>query len=419
MKGQQFETSELARVNSVLVNTFTSVTTNLEDLVGAFREGGPAGRIFGQRFETTAAALGAFAEAGFRGTQGGTAFRQTLTRLAKVTPDAAAALGELKVSPDELFDAEGGLRDFIDIVEVFERKGLDGARAVRIFGEEAGPKFAAVVGIGSAKIREIHGGLGDLERPLRVAETRMAGATGSTRGFLSALEGLAIAVGDSGLIEWFTGIVRKGTAWVRNLSELNPGLLRTGTIVAGVAAAIGPLLIGAGLAVQGFGGLIIAAKKLKFVLAAVKFLGLTPVGLAISAVIVAGGLLIKHWDKVKAFAGRVWGGIVSAVRNPVKTIRRLIDGLKSLVPDWLRNLFAGDAPTGVKIERTGDGIAPPTRQRPGGRRPAAAGSTAFSVERSEQVVRVQFEDLPRGARVDRRGAPDVPVDVGLNLAGAR
>src|SRR5690606_18231414 len=106
-----------------------------------------------------------------------------------------------------------------------------------------------------------------------IAAVQMEGFAGGMKALTSALEGLVLAIADSGLLEWATALAERVTDWLQRLAETNPEMLRLGTIIALVAAAIGPLLVVLGMAVSGAGAL---AGALSFLL--------SPIGLVIAAV---------------------------------------------------------------------------------------------------------------------------------------
>jgi TP901 family phage tail tape measure protein len=115
--------------------------------------------------------------------------------------------------------------------ELFGKIGIAGGAALQEFGKTGElAKF-------SEAMKKVDGTAG------RMAKTMNMGAAGSMKSLMSALEGLAIAIADSGLLKWFTDIVQKITGWVRRLTESNPKILKWGSIIALVAAGIGPLLV--------------------------------------------------------------------------------------------------------------------------------------------------------------------------------
>lgn len=112
--------------------------------------------------------------------------------------------------------------------------------------------------------------------------------------------------------------------------------------IAGIAAAVGPVLVLAGKAITTVASIVGGIGKLSTALSGLSgILGAGgPVILAITAAIAAGVLIYKNWDKIKAAAKKLgtalkkaWDGIKSAAStawNAVKdTISKAWDGIKS------------------------------------------------------------------------------------------
>ena len=62
-----------------------------------------------------------------------------------------------------------------------------------------------------------------------------------------AVKGLTIAIATSGILEFVTQFVLGATSIVQALAQSNPELLKWGVVIAGVAAALGPVVAGLGL----------------------------------------------------------------------------------------------------------------------------------------------------------------------------
>src|SRR5690606_4396274 len=93
-----------------------------------------------------------------------------------------------------------------------------------------------------------------------IASTQMEGLNGALKTLESAWEGLVLAVAYSGLLEWATAAVQKIAEWVQKLGEANPELLKWATLIAAVAAAIGPLLVVVGTLLSSISHIVTALK---------------------------------------------------------------------------------------------------------------------------------------------------------------
>lgn len=159
--------AELPHMADVLAATAVKTNADISDLGESFKYVGPIAASAGATFEDVAASLGIIANAGIKGSMGGTALRQTFSALLAPTKQQAKLLGELGIS---LTDAQGKFIGFIPTVAEFERvfAGISSdaektAIVMRLVGDRAGPALAAMIKKGSAEI-------GRLAEELRTAD---------------------------------------------------------------------------------------------------------------------------------------------------------------------------------------------------------------------------------------------------------
>jgi len=237
LTGFRLEAAELARVNDVLASASINSNTNVAQLGEGMKYVAPIASGLGVSIEEATAAMGFMSDAGLQASLAGTGLRRILSTVAQ---DA----GKLGITA---FDAAGNLLPLADIIEQLEARSLTTAEALEYFGDRGGPALEALLSRGSSALREFTGELEDSGGTAeRIANAQMEGLNGALKEFRSALEAVGLAIADSGLLEWATDLVKEVAALLRGLSETNPELLRVGTIAAGVAAAIGPLLVALG-----------------------------------------------------------------------------------------------------------------------------------------------------------------------------
>ncbi|MFF7901166.1 phage tail tape measure protein [Streptomyces sp. NPDC007920] len=303
LSGYGFQAKDLGRVNDILAKTFTSTNTDMQMLGESFKYVGPVAKSAGLQFEETSAAIGMLGNAGIQGSQAGTTLRMAIARLAKPPKAAQKALKALGIS---VTDSEGKMRPLVDIVRQLEKTGADTAQMMTIFGIEAGPGMQALVSQGSGALAQL---TKDLENSggtaEQIAKTQMEGLNGSLKGLQSAFEGLVLEIADSGILDWATQFTDKLTGLVSQLAKTNPAVFKIGSVVALVAALVGPLLVGLGFAISGIG-------------TALGFL-LSPVGAVIAGVgLLAAGIALAYAtsqpfrDFVNDLAARLQTGLVTA-----------------------------------------------------------------------------------------------------------
>lgn len=257
LTGFSFEVEQLGRVNDVLSKAFTSSNTDLVQLGQAMKFAGPTAAGFRQDFEEVVAVLGTFGNAGIQASMAGTALRGALVRLANPSREAGDIIKDLGI---KVFDSEGQMRSFVDILEDFEKSGASAAQIMQIFGQRAGPAIQAALSQGTASIREFSAMLKDSAGTAAdIAAAKMAGLKGATLEMTSAFEGLQIAIAESGLLEFASKLARGLAGVFRELTVLPPEILAFGTGLSGIVT------IGAGvLSLLGFMAAALAAVKIAF-----------------------------------------------------------------------------------------------------------------------------------------------------------
>ena len=160
------------------------------------------------------------------------------------------------------------------------------------------------------------------------------------------------------------GLVGQFSSW---LSKLDPKLLTVIATIGGILAITAPLLITLGKVATGISAIIKVVNLLGGSVGLLSSGSLLPIIAVIGAVIAAGVLLYKNWDKIKEVAKslrdgivRVWSNIVESTKETWKAVRdaivapfkwakeklsSLIDTIKSWFPIDLGSLFTGDTST--------------------------------------------------------------------------
>lgn len=161
-------------------------------------------------------------------------------------------------------------------------------------------------------------------------------------------------------LEKVVDLVGKFANW---LSKLSPETLTVIATIAGVLAVLAPLLITIGKVATGIGAIIKVVNLLSGSVGLLSSGTLLPIIAVIAAVVAAGVLLYKNWDKIKKAASllgnkikSVWTAIKTATKTAWTTIRdavtkpfttaydkvkKIIDKIKGWFPIKLGNLFKG------------------------------------------------------------------------------
>ncbi|CDX39185.1 conserved hypothetical protein [Mesorhizobium sp. ORS 3359] len=351
-----------AKVIGDLINQFGLKVSQLPDIVnqvtGAVNESslsfddyalaiGQAGSVaggLGVSFNDFNAALAATATSFSSGSDAGTSFKTFLQRLVPQSKQAAAMMSKLGLS---FFDSTGKMKSMSEIAQILQDKlgrlsqeDLNDAVST-IFGTDAMRTAINLMHQGAKGVDEVMGKL-KATNGADIAATRVKGLTGELNQFNSAIENLSIAIGKSGLLDFVTKLVERGTEFVQTLSSMDPAILRLGTEIAAVAAAIGPTLIALGLLGRGIGfvfggiGQLIGA----VILLRNAFLTLTPLGrliLLVAAGIKGVGIVLdliknKQFDSAKAASAhqKALAELDGAMKNVAAGVPGASEALKQL-----------------------------------------------------------------------------------------
>ena len=442
LTGYRLKTTDLAHANDVLVKTFTSSNVNLEMLGASFRKVGPIAASMNIPIEETAALIGALGNAGIQAEEAGTGLRNMFLNLTKPANEAKKVLANLKIKKSDIVDSTGKVKSLIDVVGIFAKSGANASDIATVFGKRAGPQFAALLGQGAPAIRALAESLklqNNTGTTAKIAAVQMKGAAGAMKALKSAAEGLAIAIGDSGLLQWFTKGALSVTEFLQGLIKTSPWILKVGVIAAGVLAVVGPLVFVFGALATGISALIPIAGALGIGFGSlIAIIGGIP--LAIAGVVAAGVLLYKNWETVKEWSAYVWDSIVGdifSLMNPIAWLIGIVDtvleswdpllgfwenigdviagvfgkakGVIGRILNYVPNLFKGDDKN--KKSAIANASLGPVRD-------LNANAAALGPVKSESKVMVDFSNLPKGTVIRTEKDPGSNLDVTTGLQAA-
>ncbi|MCG1878873.1 phage tail tape measure protein [Staphylococcus epidermidis] len=240
----------------VLAQTSSKANTDVRGLGDAFKYAAPVAGALGYTIEDTSIAIGLMSNAGIKGEKAGTALRTMFTNLAKPTKAMKDKMDELGIS---ITDSNGEMLPMRDVMDQLRTKmgGLSkdqqAAAASTIFGKEAMSGALAVINASDEDYKKLTKSIdGSSGASKRMANEMEGGIGGAMRKMKSAIESLAISLGDA-----LAPILYKVATWVTKLatkfSNLPSGVQKTIAVVGLLAAAIGPLLMVFGVMVSTIG----------------------------------------------------------------------------------------------------------------------------------------------------------------------
>lgn len=221
----------------------------VEALGEAMRYAAPTADAFGMTLQDTAAAMGVLANAGIKGSQGGTTLNAMLRDMKNNAKNGAIAIGKTKVA---LTNADGSYRSYAAIVRDID-KATSGMTASQrdaalgaIFGDESLKGILATLKQGPDALDAMTEGM----YACGGAAADMAATMGDNlKGDLAILESgaqdMAIALSDW-LMPAARGVVQGVTDLIGKFNALDDGTKNTIFRIGAMAAAAGPLLLNGG-----------------------------------------------------------------------------------------------------------------------------------------------------------------------------
>ncbi|MBU6948738.1 phage tail tape measure protein [Staphylococcus haemolyticus] len=306
-----------------------------------------------------------------KGEKAGTALRTMFTNLAKPTKAMKDKMEELGIS---ITDSNGKMLPMRDVMGQLRDKfkGLSkdqqASAAATIFGKEAMSGALAVINASDEDYKKLTKSIDNSTGAAkRMSDEMEGGIGGSIRKMKSAIESMAISIGDV-----LAPHIRKAAELLAFLADKfanMPGWVKTAVVGLGVfAAALGPLILATGAFTAALGSIMttigpvmtgitkagglmnflgtkapFAAKGLTLVGGAFKFM-LGPVGLAITAIVAIGTAFVVAYKKSETFRN-----IVHTVIDPVVNALKNLWNTAKVVFNALKNLFSGNTLPTVDI----------------------------------------------------------------------
>ncbi|HAR6121620.1 TPA: phage tail tape measure protein [Staphylococcus pseudintermedius] len=344
----------------VLAQTSSKANTDVTGLGEAFKYVAPVAGSFGFSVEDTSIALGLMANSGVKASQAGTALKSMMTKLAKPTGEAKKTMESLGIS---ITDSEGKMLPFRDIMDQLRgslgglSKAQQSAAVKTLFGQEAMSGILPIINASDEDYQKLTKSIDNSAgASKRMSDEMEGGIGGSIRKMKSAIESMAISIGDV-----LAPHIRRAADFLAMLADKftsMSGWVKTGVVGIGVfAAALGPLILTTGMFTAALGSIMttlgplmtgivkagglmnflgtkapFAAKGLTLVGGAFKFM-LGPVGLAIAAVVAIGTAFVVAYKKSETFRNivhTVIDPVVNAFKNLWNTAKEVFNALKSL-----------------------------------------------------------------------------------------
>lgn len=315
LRAFQLGADQAGRVADVFTTAVNNSNFSMEGLLDAMAKGGPLASSYNMSIEETVASLASMTNLNIKASEAGTAFNSFLARFSKeqFTTTFNKKLKALNGNMVRFTDEAGNLRKPLDLLkEIGEAtaslgSGTRGDVMSELFGvKQFGKGVGGAAGaIDAQKLLKklVNESGGEAER---VAALMDSGIGGSFRRVMSAVEGVAISIGESlapAMME-LSKIIEANLGVVVEWIEKNKGIIITAVAVAAGVVGIGAALIvlGAAISLASFG---MSALMATFgVMASILGLIFSPIGLIVIALSGLIAMVIKVRGTIdNAFTG--------------------------------------------------------------------------------------------------------------------
>lgn len=334
--GFGMEAKESTRVADLLTQAANSGTIGINDLGESFKYIAPVAGSMGLSIEDVTTALSAMSMSGIKGSQAGTSLRGVLTRMVKPTDQVAAAMDELGIV---LTNSDGTFKSLDQILSEMRGSfsGLTDEQktyyAATLAGQEGMSGLLSLLNMSQEEYDEIAASMDNASGVAKeTAEVMRDNLSADVEELMGSLESLAITLASlivpalRDFVQWLTQLINKFTA-------LSPETQKTILTIAGIAAAIGPVILVIGKLVTAVGSVVTAFGKIKAAIPAIKagfvaikgaIAGISAPVIAVVAVIATLVAAFKHlWDTNEEFRNNIIG-----IWNEIKdTLSGFFDGI--------------------------------------------------------------------------------------------
>lgn len=333
--------------------------TTVEALGEAMKYAAPTADAFGMTLQDTAAAMGVLANAGIKGSQGGTTLNAMLRDMKNNAKNGAIAIGKTKVA---LTNADGSYRSYAAIIRDIDKATSSMTASQRdaalgaIFGDESLKGILATLKQGPDALDAMTEGMYACGG---AAEDMAATMGDNLKGDLAILESgaqdMAIALSDW-LMPAARGVVQGIADMIGKFNALDDGTKNTIFRIGAMAAAAGPLLLNGGKVLtllSGVNPLVVglgAAAVLAYThsdalqgMVAKLGDGVTAFGAALSSgagftAAFSAGLMAAFGEEA---AGKVLGAI-EGIKTAISTVGDVLTTVTDAVGTFFGSLFDGE-----------------------------------------------------------------------------
>lgn len=321
---------DVTRVSDILINTQNLGKTTVDQLASSMGKVIPTAKANGVEIEDLAGAYAVMTSNGIATAETTTYLNSMLNELGKKGSTAANAFAEgtehIKeggLTMKEAMDMGWELTDVLSILD--EKAAKSGTTISNMFGSAEAGKAAAVLWDNGAKLNDAVDAMGQSAGSTEAAYDKLNTTSFEVEKTINELKVTLIEIGDvlkAELMPIFEKVVGKIKELTKYISGMSVEEKQQAIKIAGIVAAIGPLLSVGGRLISGIGTLMTMGPQLSAAITAIT----GPVGIAIAAIAALTAAFTALWQSDEGFRNDI-GGIFSEIQV---SIQPLIDALSEL-----------------------------------------------------------------------------------------
>lgn len=256
---------QTAGAANALAGAAAASSADVSDLTQGLSQVSAQANSAGWSIQDTTAVLGAFADAGIKGSDAGTSLKTMLQRLSAPTDKAAAMMQSLGIN---VRDADGNMLDAASIAGELSSKMSKLDAATRdaamqtIFGADASRAALVMMNQGTEGIRKYTAATNDQMAAQRLADSQMGETERAIEEMNGSIETASVKLGGA-LAPVVTDTANAIGNAADSFTELDDGAQSSIVTMGLVVAAAGPVLSVSGRIVKGVGSMCTAYGKLK------------------------------------------------------------------------------------------------------------------------------------------------------------
>ena len=313
--------NESTHFADILATTSSNANTNVSLMGETFKYVAPVAGSLGYKAEDVATAVGLMANSGIKASQAGTSLRSLLTNLAKPSDTVEASMKRLGLS---LTDSSGKMKPMSQLTEELRDKfsGLTAEQkaqeAASLAGKTGMSGLLAIVNASDKDYKKLTKSIDECDgSSKKMADTMINNLSGQITILKSQLEGVAIQIGEI-VVPKIKEFVTHIQGLVDKFSKLDRGTQTTIVKIAGIVAAIAPVLLTVGKLSSGIGKIITLFGRIG---------GLaSPIGIVVAAIAALAGVFAYAYKNNSKFREQV-NGLVSGLLPVIEKLKTVFTNL--------------------------------------------------------------------------------------------